>query len=53
MGKRNPLRIRDHHTAVLVGLALTAAGGWMLYDAYEGRGRSRPFLMRWLSAGWA
>ena len=50
---KNPLRIRDQRTAVLIGVALTAAGGWVLYDAYEGRGRSRPFLMRWLGAGWA
>ena len=49
---RNPLRIRDRHTAVLVGLALTAAGGWVLYDAYEGRGRNRPFFMKFLSSGW-
>lgn len=48
-----PLRIRDQRTAVLVGLALTAAGGWVLYDAYEGRGRSRPFFMKWMTAGWA
>lgn len=46
-------RIKNPTAAVLVGLALTAAGGWVLYDAYEGRGRKRPFLMRWLSAGWA
>ncbi len=50
---RNPLRIRDYHTAVFVGLALTALGGWILYDAHEGRGRNRPFLLKWLGAGWA
>jgi|GEM_PF-1795743 len=49
MGKRNPLRIRDHHTAVLLGLALTAAGAWVLYDAYEGHGKSRPFFLRFLT----
>lgn len=48
-----PFRIRNAKLAVVVGLVLTAAGGWVLYDAYEGRGRSRPFLMRFLSAGWA
>jgi hypothetical protein len=53
MAKANPLRIRDHRTAVLVGLALTAAGGWTLYDAYEGRGHTRPFFMKFLGSGWA
>ena len=53
MPKSPPFRIRDQHTAILVGLALTAAGGWVLYDAYEGRGSKRPFLMKWLGAGWS
>lgn len=44
--------IASHKSAVIVGLALTAAGGYMLYEAYELRGRSRPFMLRWLSAGW-
>jgi len=49
MGNRHPLRIRDHHTAVLVGLVLTASGAWVLYDAYEGRGKQRPFYLRFLT----
>lgn len=49
MGSAHPLRIRDHHTAVLVGLALTAAGAWVLYDAYEGRGKRPPFYLRFLT----
>lgn len=47
----NPLRIRDHHTAVVAGLALTAAGAWILYDTYEARGRRRPFVMRLIGGG--
>lgn len=43
------LRIRDHQTAVLVGLALSAAGAWVLYDAYEGRGKKAPFFLRFLT----
>lgn len=52
MGKRNPLRIRDRRTAVLVGIALLAAGGWVLHDAYEGRGHDRPFIVKFLTSGW-
>lgn len=48
--KRPPL-IADHKTAVLVGAALTAAGAYMLWEAYEGRGRRRPWFLKWAAAG--
>lgn len=48
--RRSPV-IRDHRTAVAVGLGLLIAGLAVLYDAYEGRGRARPFWMR-LFSGW-
>lgn len=52
MARRTPL-IRDHATAVLVGLALIAAGGWILHETYEGRGKDRPYLIKVLGGGWA
>lgn len=35
-------------TWALVGLALAAfgLGAWLLYQAYEARGRTRPFIFR-------
>lgn len=38
--------LRDHRTAVAVGVALFLLGSWFLHDAYEGRGRKAPFVMR-------
>jgi hypothetical protein len=40
--------IPDRRTAQLAGVVLLVAGAYCLYDAYEGRGRPRPFLMRFL-----
>lgn len=40
--------IRDHPTAVTVGVVLTVAGTLCLYDAYERRGRDKPFWLRFL-----
>lgn len=36
------------HSAIL-GVALMALGAYLLHDAYEGRGRERPFAMRFLT----
>ncbi|WP_154793318.1 hypothetical protein [Occultella kanbiaonis] len=38
--------IGDRRVALTAGLVLVVAGAWLLKDAYERRGRSRPFLMR-------
>lgn len=38
--------IRDQRTALMLGLALTLAGVFVLRDAYEHRGTPRPL---WLS----
>ena len=43
--KRRPL-IADHRVAVVLGLASFAAGWALLYDAYDGRGRDQPRLLR-------
>lgn len=39
---------KDHQTALLLGLALTVAGSLLLYDAFENRGRTRPWALKLL-----
>lgn len=38
--------VRDHRTAQLAGVVLVSLGAYLLYDAYEARGRQRPFWTR-------
>ncbi len=40
--------IPDRRTALLAGAGLVVLGAWLLYDAYEARGRTRPFALRLL-----
>lgn len=40
--------VPDRRAALLGGITLITLGAWLLYDAYEARGRSRPFAMRFL-----
>ena len=47
MSKRKHVIANSTHCAAL-GLILMAAGAYLLYDAYEGRGRERPFGLRFL-----
>lgn len=42
---RSPL-ISDQRTELYAGLALTAAGAFLLWEAHEKRGVKRPFLLR-------
>lgn len=44
---RSPV-VPDRQLAVLGGVASICLGAWLLYDAYDARGRQRPFLMRFL-----
>jgi hypothetical protein len=44
---RGPV-IPDRRTAQLAGVGFICLGAFLLYDAYEARGRSRPFAMRFL-----
>ena len=44
---RGPV-IRDQQAAKLAGVACVVAGAFLLYDAYEARGASRPFVARFL-----
>lgn len=50
MARRRPL-IRDRRTEIVVGIALLTAGSWLLHEAYEGRGVSRPWATRLLPGG--
>ena len=47
---RGPV-IRDRRTAQLAGVVLVCAGSYLLYDAYEARGRTRPFAFKLLPGG--
>lgn len=40
--------IADRRNAQIAGVLLLAAGAYCLYDAYEARGKSRPFPVRFL-----
>lgn len=40
--------IKDPSTEVVLGLATFVLAAYLVYDAYEGRGRPRPFLARFL-----
>lgn len=40
--------VPDRRTALLAGIGCLTLGAWLLYDAFEARGRTRPFLMRFL-----
>lgn len=45
MSRRPPL-FKSHTTAVGVGVVLFAAGAFVLWDAFEGRGGKTPILLR-------
>ena len=40
--------IRDARRAKLLGVLAICAGSFLLYDAYDARGQSRPFLTKLL-----
>lgn len=43
-----PKLLRDRNTELLLGVLTFAVSAWLIYDAYEGRGRARPFAARFL-----
>lgn len=47
MAKRTPL-IKNRHHALVLGYAGVIIGAVALYDAYEKRGKERPFITRFL-----
>jgi len=51
VSKRQPWRpgiIPDRRTALVGGYALITLGSMLLWDAYEARGKARPFLTKFL-----
>ena len=44
---RQPI-VRDPRQAKLMGVLFVCVGSYLLYDAYEARGRQRPFVARLL-----
>jgi hypothetical protein len=46
-GPRKPI-VPDRRTAIVLGLGAYLLGSLLLWDAYENRGRSRPFATRFL-----
>ncbi len=47
---RRPI-IRDRRTALVVGYGGILLGAYALWEAYEGRGRRRPFMTKLLPGG--
>ena len=43
-----PGLLRNRDGELVLGVVLFAASAWLIYDAYEGRGRKRPFVARFL-----
>jgi hypothetical protein len=44
---RRPV-IKDRQTALVLGVAAYVAGSLLLWDAYENRGKARPFVTKLL-----
>jgi hypothetical protein len=40
--------VKDAGTAKLLGIVCVLAGSYLLYDAYEARGRSKPWAAKFL-----
>lgn len=41
-----PRLVKDRQTALWLGIGFTVLGSLLIYDAYEGRGKSRPWVTR-------
>lgn len=48
MSTKNSPLVADRHLALWGGIASLCLGSYLIYDAYEGRGRSRPWITRFL-----
>jgi hypothetical protein len=44
---RKPV-VADRRLALWGGVLMLCVGSFLVYDAYEGRGRSRPFVTKFL-----
>jgi len=40
--------VRDRRLAQYGGYAAVILGSWLLWQAYEARGRARPYVTKWL-----
>lgn len=45
MGIRHPF-VPDQKMAIAIGAGLFLLGAWFLYDAWEGRGKKTPRILR-------
>lgn len=43
--------VTDRHAAMIGGVASLVFGSWLLHQAYEARGLSRPWPMRFVPGG--
>lgn len=43
-----PAALRNRNVELVAGVGLFVIASWLVYDAYEGRGRRRPFAARLL-----
>jgi hypothetical protein len=50
MAKKKPV-VKDRRVALYGGIAAIILGSALLYDAYENRGKSRPFATKLLPGG--
>lgn len=51
MSPQRPGLLADRKAELALGAALLVLSSWMIYDAYEGRGRKRPFALKFLPGG--
>lgn len=40
--------VKDRQLAQWGGIAALVVGSWLLWQAYEARGRQRPYALKWL-----
>lgn len=45
---KRPAIVKDRHTELMLGIGTFLLATWLIYDSYEGRGKKRPFLARFL-----
>jgi hypothetical protein len=43
---KRPALLQDRRAEIALGVALYVAASWLVWDAYEGRGKPRPFGAR-------
>lgn len=43
---KRPALLQDRTVEISLGAVLFVTSAWLFYDAYEGRGRRRPFVTR-------